>query len=32
MDPICTVMVPHPPLIVPEIGRGQEKIQKTVDI
>lgn len=32
MNPICTVMVPHPPLIVPEIGRGQEKkIQKTID-
>ena len=26
------VMVPHPPLIVPEIGRGEErKIQATVD-
>jgi AmmeMemoRadiSam system protein A/AmmeMemoRadiSam system protein B len=27
-----TFMVPHPPLIVPEVGRGQEKeIQKTID-
>ena len=26
------VMLPHPPLIVPEIGRGEEKkIQKTVE-
>ena len=25
-------MVPHPPLIVPEVGRGQEKkIQNTID-
>ncbi len=25
-------MVPHPPLIIPEIGRGEErKIQDTVD-
>lgn len=25
-------MVPHPPLIIPEVGRGQErKIQKTID-
>ena len=22
------VMVPHPPLIIPEVGRGQEKIIK----
>lgn len=28
----AAVMLPHPPLIVPEIGRGEEKkIQKTVD-
>ncbi len=28
----AAIMVPHPPLIVPEIGRGEEKkIQKTVD-
>ena len=26
------VMVPHPPIIVPEIGRGEErKIQATID-
>ena len=26
------VMVPHPPLILPDVGRGQEKeIQATVD-
>ena len=26
------VMVPHPPLIIPDVGRGQEKeIQATVD-
>lgn len=26
------VMVPHPPLIIPEVGRGQEKeIQSTID-
>lgn len=26
------VMVPHPPLIIPEIGRGQERgIQSTID-
>ena len=25
-------MVPHPPLIIPEIGRGEEKkIQNTID-
>ena len=25
-------MVPHPPLIIPEVGRGEEKnIQKTID-
>lgn len=28
----CAVMVPHPPIAVPEIGRGEEKkIQKTLD-
>jgi len=28
----AAIMVPHPPLIVPEIGRGEEKkIQKTID-
>ena len=27
-----SIMVPHPPLIIPEIGHGQEKeIQKTID-
>ena len=25
-------MVPHPPLIIPDVGRGEEKkIQKTID-
>lgn len=29
---LAAVMVPHPPLIVPEVGRGEEKkIQKTID-
>ena len=29
---IAAFMLPHPPLIVPEIGRGEEKtIQKTID-
>lgn len=29
---LTAVMVPHPPLIVPEVGRGEEKkIQKTID-
>lgn len=29
---LAAVMVPHPPLIVPEVGRGEEvKIQDTVD-
>ncbi len=28
----CAFIVPHPPLIIPEIGRGQEiKIRKTID-
>lgn len=28
----AAVMVPHPPLIVPEVGRGEEKkIQRTID-
>ncbi len=32
MPLIGTFIVPHPPLIVPEIGRGEEiKIQKTID-
>ena len=32
MGILAAVMVPHPPLIVPEIGRGEEtKIQKTID-
>ena len=32
MPLIGAFIVPHPPLIVPEIGRGeQEKIQKTID-
>lgn len=30
MNPICAVAVAHPPLIIPAVGRGQEKaIQKT---
>lgn len=29
---LAAVMVPHPPLIVPEVGRGEEKkIHKTID-
>lgn len=29
---VCGYLVPHPPLILPEIGRGEEKkIQKTID-
>lgn len=32
MSIISTYMLPHPPLIVPEIGRGEEhKIQKTIE-
>lgn len=32
MSLVGTFIVPHPPLIVPEIGRGEElKIQKTID-
>ena len=32
MSIVGAFIVPHPPLIVPEIGRGQEKlIQNTVD-
>jgi len=32
MSLIGTFIVPHPPLIIPEIGKGQEKeIQKTID-
>ena len=32
MSVLGAFMLPHPPLIVPEIGRGEEKkIQKTVD-
>ncbi|HML47018.1 MAG TPA: class III extradiol dioxygenase subunit B-like domain-containing protein, partial [Clostridia bacterium] len=32
MNILNAVMVPHPPLILPEIGRGEEtKIQATVD-
>jgi len=31
MSIISAIMVPHPPLIIPEVGRGQEKvIQKTI--
>lgn len=32
MGILAGFMVPHPPLIIPEVGRGQEKeIQKTID-
>lgn len=32
MPLIGTFIVPHPPLIIPEVGKGQEKeIQKTID-
>lgn len=32
MSVVCAVAVPHPPIIRPEIGRGEEKsIQKTID-
>lgn len=32
MSVIAAFMVPHPPIIVPDIGRGEErKIQKTID-
>ncbi|MBR2216437.1 MAG: AmmeMemoRadiSam system protein A [Selenomonadaceae bacterium] len=32
MSILAAVAVPHPPLIMPEVGRGQEKtIQKTID-
>lgn len=32
MSIISTFVVPHPPLIIPKIGRGQEmKIEKTID-
>ena len=32
MAVIGAIMVPHPPLIIPEVGRGEEKeIQKTID-
>ena len=32
MGILNAVMVPHPPLIVPEVGRGEErKIQRTID-
>lgn len=32
MPVISAYIVPHPPLIVPEVGRGQEKaVQKTID-
>ncbi len=25
MNPICAISVPHPPLIIPQVGRGQER-------
>ncbi|MBO4785325.1 MAG: AmmeMemoRadiSam system protein A, partial [Lachnospiraceae bacterium] len=32
MSVLAAFMVPHPPLIVPDIGRGSErKVQKTID-
>lgn len=32
MPILAAVMMPHPPLIIPEVGRGEEKrIQKTID-
>ena len=32
MSIVAAYAVPHPPLIVPSVGRGQERaIQKTVD-
>ena len=32
MSIIAGYMVPHPPIILPEVGRGEEKkIQKTMD-
>lgn len=32
MGTVSAYMVPHPPLIVPEIGRGEEKkIRNTID-
>lgn len=32
MSVVCAVAVPHPPIIRPEVGRGEErKIQKTID-
>ena len=32
MPVLGAFVVPHPPLIIPEIGRGREKsIQKTID-
>ena len=32
MSVIGAIMVPHPPVLIPEIGRGEEKkVQKTID-
>ena len=32
MSVLAAFMVPHPPLIVPDIGQGSErKVQKTID-
>ena len=32
MSIIAAYMVPHPPMIIPQIGRGTEKqIQETID-
>ena len=32
MSIVAAIMVPHPPLIIPEVGKGEEKqVQKTID-
>ncbi|MCR5066670.1 MAG: AmmeMemoRadiSam system protein A, partial [Erysipelotrichaceae bacterium] len=32
MPMLAAIMVPHPPLIIPEVGKGEEKqVQKTID-
>ena len=32
MPIIAEIMVPHPPLIIPEVGRGEEKqVLKTIE-
>ena len=33
MSVIAGFVVPHPPLIVPQVGRGSEKqVQETIDV